>query len=184
MESRSSAANAKPSPWLTETMAGPLPVLVGVPSATSPPSSLSLFCVCLSVPSLHSLCLLSPQASLFHFASLCLHLSPRILSPSAPSPASSLRLAVYLYAITPFLLQLTPCCVVAVVLRILPHAQTGSERLRVLLQDQRAEEEVAGAVWHGHVSAGGRRGRALMRGGVFPIWFFRFERLLAQVSAD
>lgn len=75
------------------------------------------------------------------------------------------------------------------VLRILPHAQTGSERLRVLLQDQRAEEEVAGAVWHGHVSAGARRGRVLMGGRVtrvrlvmsrqthvFPIWFFRFDR--------
>lgn len=40
----------------------------------------------------------------------------------------------------------------AVVLRILPHSQPGPERLRVLLQDQRAEKEVAGAVQHGHVS--------------------------------
>ena len=41
---------------------------------------------------------------------------------------------------------------VAVVLRILPHSQPGPERLRVLLQDQGAEKEVAGAVRHGHVS--------------------------------
>lgn len=41
---------------------------------------------------------------------------------------------------------------VAVVLRLLPHAQPGPERLRVLLQDQRAEKEVAGAVQHGNVS--------------------------------
>lgn len=140
-------------------------------------SLISLSVLRLSVSSIPSLFVFAlPQASLFHGASLCLHLSPRIPSPSAPAPSSSLRLAVYLYAITPFLLQLTPCCVVAVVLRILPHAQTGSERLRVLLQDQRAEEEVAGAVWHGHVSAGGRRGRVLMRGRVFTIWFFRFDR--------
>lgn len=39
-----------------------------------------------------------------------------------------------------------------VVPRILPHTQSGSERLRVLLQNQGAEEEMAGAVWHGIVS--------------------------------
>lgn len=47
--------------------------------------------------------------------------------------------------------SLTAC--VAVVLRILPHTQPGPERLRVLLQDQRAEKEVAGAVQHGNVSS-------------------------------
>lgn len=101
------------------------------------------------LPSLHSLLAL-PQAALFHFASLCLHLSP--LSSRSPG------LAVYLYATAPLFLHLTLCCFVAVVLRILPHAQTGPERLRVLLQDQRAEKEVAGAVWHGHVSVRHRRG--------------------------
>lgn len=103
------------------------------------------------LPPLHSLLAL-PQAALFHFASLCLHLSPRTVSSSSPG------LAVYLYATAPLLLHLTLCCFVAVVLRILPHAQTGPERLRVLLQDQRAEKEVVGAVWHGHVSVRHRRG--------------------------
>lgn len=124
-------------------------------AATSHPSSPSLFSVCLSVlpPSIPPLFVGSPPGSPLSF---CISLSPSV-SPF-PLSSSSPGLAVYLYATAPLLLHLTLCCFVAVVLRILPHAQTGPERLRVLLQDQRAEKEVAGAVWHGHVSVRHRRG--------------------------
>lgn len=64
---------------------------------------------------------------------------------------------------------LSHCFCVAVVLWILPHAQPGPERLRVLLQDQRAEEEVAGAVQHGNVSrclSPAQRGRSRMTGAI------------------
>lgn len=46
-----------------------------------------LFSVCqlCRPPTLQPLCFALPEASLFHFASLCLHLSPCILSPSAPA---------------------------------------------------------------------------------------------------
>ena len=50
--------------------------------------SLSLFCLSVLVlpSSIFSVFVLSlPKASLFHFASFCLHLSPRILPPPAPS---------------------------------------------------------------------------------------------------
>lgn len=63
-----------------------------------------LFYVCqlCRPPALQPLCFALPQASLFHFASLCLHLSPCILSPSAPAPlplhlslAQTLNLFIY-----------------------------------------------------------------------------------------
>lgn len=102
-----------------------------------------------------------PEASLFHFASLCLHLSPCILSCSVPNPL----LLCFFYPLTQKTLNwvtgyyfLSHACIfflahcLAVVLRILPHSQPGPERLWILLQDQRAEKEVAGTVWDGHVS--------------------------------
>lgn len=61
----------------------------GAASSLSPPLSLTLFCLCLSVlpPSIPSAFVFAlPEASLFHFASFCLHLSPRILSLSSSCP--------------------------------------------------------------------------------------------------
>lgn len=79
-------------------------------SSSSPSCSSSLFCLCLSVllPSIPPAIVFAlPEAFLFHFASLCLHLSPCILSPPAPAPSCSIclsvRLSVYWCAIILFL---------------------------------------------------------------------------------
>lgn len=129
-------------------------------TATSSPScSSSLSCLSLSVlPPSNPLVFVFalPEASLFHFASLCLHLSLCILSRSAPAPSCivclypTLDLFIHRWCI--FCLIRVYFLPVAVVSWILPHSQPGPERLWVLLQDQRVEKEVAGAVWHGHVS--------------------------------
>lgn len=112
----------------------------------SPPRSSSVFCLCLSVlppsnPSaLH--CLLSrrhPSFILHLFVSICLHL---FIHHCRTFCLKRVNIYIYIFFLVPL----------AVVPRILPHSQPGPERLRILLQDQRAEKEVAGAVWHGHVS--------------------------------
>lgn len=79
-------------------------------SSSSPSCSSWLFCLCLSVllPSIPPAFVFAlPKASLFHFAFLCLHLSPCILSPPAPAPSCSiclsLKLSLYLLAVILFL---------------------------------------------------------------------------------
>ena len=68
------------------------------------PSVLFSVCQLCRPPTLQPLCFALPKASLFHFASLCLHLSPCILSPSAPAP-----LPLHLSLAQTLLLFIRPC---------------------------------------------------------------------------
>lgn len=103
-----------------------------------------------------SLCVYSPPGVPLSF---CISLSPSVsLHPVSLSSCYLLLHLSFTHFIYSLLLLyfLSLMCVfffpVAVVLRILPHSQPGPERLWILLQDQRVEKEVAGAVWHGYVS--------------------------------
>lgn len=80
-------ANYRPTHYLGLCMLSAAQQLYGTAtshSSSSPSCSSSLFCLCLSVllPSIPSAFVFAlPEAFLFHFASLCLHLSPCILPP-------------------------------------------------------------------------------------------------------
>ena len=99
-----------------------------MPSSYMATSHSSLSPLCSSSSSLVSICQFChpsafvfalPEASLFHFESLCLHLSPCIPSPSAPAPFCSICLSletpqfIYLplsHSLSETCMFFLPCC--------------------------------------------------------------------------
>lgn len=167
----------RPTHYLGLCMLTAAPQLYGT-ATWHPSSSPSLYCLSVASAAFHpySLCVCSPRGILLSF---CISLSPSVsLHPVSfssrplPHPFVSHSNSQFIY-IPSFFIFLPQMCLflfpIAVVLWFLPHSQPGPERLWILLQDQRAEKEVAGAVWHGHVSVFCVRVCAFMRDAVIRL---------------